>query len=154
MSAARLGPMEHTGTDERPNAVPYFFATLTSLVREATTPRGRSARTAPTPISVPAAPAACDDGASSGHPLWHDLLTQLRGTVAPGALARLARASVLECGPDRLVLWLPSQAERAWCERMLRARVEEVVAEMECPGTALVLSVEAGQDRRLLACSA
>jgi len=76
------------------------------------------------------------------HPFWQAVVDQLRRFVAPGAVSRVAEARVLEASTTRLCLEVSSAGEKVWCERMLRARLMEALADLGHAGCEL-LFVEA-----------
>jgi hypothetical protein len=149
---------------ERP--VPYVLAVLEDLA--ATWKPGGENTSSPAQLpalpghvtagrvlpSVPEEPKEVDSNGTpttltTGFPpsaLWQTLLRHLRGTLAPSVVARLAGAVVLEATPDRLELRMGSAMERAWCERMLRARLETALTELGHGDVLLALTAESGME--------
>jgi len=146
---------------ERP--VPYVLAVLDDLVAtweqsgKNTLPCKQVRGPLRGATTGPASPPITAEKGSGGVPvglvdettcssLWQALLRHVRGTLAPSVVARLAAAVVIGATESRLELRMGSAMDQAWCERMLRARLETALTELGHHEVALVFTAELGTE--------
>ena len=89
---------------------------------------------------------SAEAGESASPSLWQELLLHVRGTLAPSVVARLAGAVVTEATESRLELRMGSTMDQVWCERMLRARLENALTELGHHEVVLVFTAELGTE--------
>ena len=111
--------------------LPYCFAVMEQLVAASGPPpapaTGRCRRDA-------AARAPLPEPDEEPDPLWHAVLEEVRGVLAPAAFARCLVARVLGREGDMLRIGLPDAMTCRWFDTRLRRPIEEALRSRAATG--------------------